>query len=414
MAEVNVSVGRKRSGDGSYASTTLTQAADATLGPGGGVLVTSAYLLTSCTLLVAYLSKAGEVLLPIQNYYGGDGNSQLTGALFGCAGSLLLYCGGTGAADHVNRVLTGLLLAAFGYITVCGASVADFQNLTAVSEWHNLAPAVPILFLSLVYHDLVPVLCMYMGGDLPRVRTTILAGGTVPLVMFLVWNSVALSVGGTAAGDPLLLLADQGIPLMGTAVSAFCLLAIATSFMGTFLGVTSYLELQLGAILGCAPSSAGAGDSKPSGPPSNEAESGSRAGRAKLLAFLLATLPPMAVYWNNSDSFLPAAQFAGAYGMTTLYALLPPAMGWALAAAPGREGADAGVHEGNLVMRPGVGGRMVLASMMAAAVGFESFKAAVDIGFFDRGLGDAGAASNLVVPELAAIADSIWSFTNAL
>lgn len=36
------------------------------------------------------------------------------------------------------------------------------------------------------------VLCAYLGGDVKRLRTSVLIGSIVPLVTILVWNAIAL------------------------------------------------------------------------------------------------------------------------------------------------------------------------------------------------------------------------------
>jgi amino acid permease len=52
--------------------------------------------------------------------------------------------------------------------------------------------SVPIIALSFVYQNVVPVLCTDLEGDLPRVRTAIVLGTAIPLGLFLVWDAVIL------------------------------------------------------------------------------------------------------------------------------------------------------------------------------------------------------------------------------
>jgi tyrosine-specific transport protein len=73
------------------------------------------------------------------------------------------------------------------------------------------------MFLALVYHDLIPVLCSYLGGDLQKVRKAIVLGSLAPLLMFSLWDLVALGLipidtltqNGVAI-DPLALLLATG------------------------------------------------------------------------------------------------------------------------------------------------------------------------------------------------------------
>lgn len=394
MAEVNVRVGCQETGE--YQATTLAEMTRATLGETGGTAATAVYMLNSYTLLMAYICKGSEVVSAL----AGPGISQQqAGLAFAATMCAMLYSGDTGTIDKINRLLTGMLLVAFGYIVVGGASEAEFSHLTSTMEWGQAAPALPILFLALVYHDLVPVLCSYLEGDLPRIKRALMLGGAVPLAMFVSWNAVALlmvSPDGMAV-DPLQLLDQLSLPMMGAVVSTFGLLAIATSFIGTFLGLSSYLQVQGQAVSEtlATRASEARGDAALQ-PPIKEA------------AFFCTILPPCLLAWNNSDSFLPASEFAGAYGSTTLYALLPPLMAWSLMNKNTQGGsADRGAPLPRSMPFQvfGGGSRWVLASMTSAAAGMEAFKVALDSGLsLDQVLTIGQSATTSVVyafPELA-------------
>lgn len=75
-------------------------------------------------------------------------------------------------APHLPQGLTSVLLGLFVLILASGASQVDWPAAIAytTSDWGAASKAVPIIFLSLVYHDLVPVICAYLGGDRAAVR----------------------------------------------------------------------------------------------------------------------------------------------------------------------------------------------------------------------------------------------------
>ena len=52
--------------------------------------------------------------------------------------------------------------------------------------------AFPILFLSLVYHNVVPTLVTQLEGDRRKITQAIIGGTTVPLLMFLSWNAIII------------------------------------------------------------------------------------------------------------------------------------------------------------------------------------------------------------------------------
>lgn len=40
----------------------------------------------------------------------------------------------------------------------------------------------------------IAVICAYLGGDIARIRVSVILGSIVPLVVLLVWNAVALGL----------------------------------------------------------------------------------------------------------------------------------------------------------------------------------------------------------------------------
>lgn len=131
--------------------------------------VTVVYLLLSYCLLVAYLAKAAEVI----DFFAGHALPPAAGAsAFVAATAALFIVGGAPAADKVNQAMTSLLLVMFALILGVGFTQTDVPHAIThgAARWDAIAPAVPIMFLSLVYHDLVPVICCYLKGDRKLVR----------------------------------------------------------------------------------------------------------------------------------------------------------------------------------------------------------------------------------------------------
>ncbi|XP_028803902.1 uncharacterized protein LOC114758972 isoform X3 [Neltuma alba] len=191
--------------------------------------------------------------------------------------------------------------------------VSSFAALLAVASgelhWDALLKAnfqaapmsIPIIALSFVYQNVVPVLCSNLEGDLSKVRSAIVLGTGIPLALFLVWNAVILgTVGNNEVGmDPLeQLRSTNGI--VGPIVEAFSLLAIATSYIGFVLGLSDFLAdlLQF-----------------PSG-------------QNKPLPFVLALVPPLVLSSLDPEIFFKALDFAGTYGVLVLFGIIPAAMSW--------------------------------------------------------------------------------------
>jgi tyrosine-specific transport protein len=364
--------------------------------------VSFAYLALSYTLMIAYISKAGDLL-------GGGGAGPPT-AFTAAVGAVL--AAGPGAVDGVNRVATGALLALYAVIVGAGSLNADWTSLSR-ADWGAAPAAVPVVLLSLVFHDLVPVVVAQLRGDASKVRTALLVGGGIPLAMFAAWDAVALALADAAApgADPLAALAAAGGPGLTAAVAGFSGLALATSALGNALGLTSTVAAELEAA-GRAASAVESTSASSSDEDEDEAGASlpsplsaalaAAPPRAAALALVLA--PPLAAAVANPGSFVAALNAAGGYGMTALYGLLPPLMAWRLREQQLRATADAGSDDAlpspSALRLPG--GRAALAGLTAAAAAVEVGRLAEDVGSSGGGGGMAAAVGDVVASVFGA------------
>ncbi|CAL4921799.1 unnamed protein product [Urochloa decumbens] len=103
--------------------------------------------------------------------------------------------------------------------------------------------ALPVIIFTLVFHDIAPVICAYLEGDLARIRLSILVGSLVPLVSLLVWDDIALGLATDLGGFDIrdMLKTDWSY----TVVQTFSLLAVGTSLIGTLLGASQFFIEQM-------------------------------------------------------------------------------------------------------------------------------------------------------------------------
>lgn len=305
IAEVNIAVTQQPTTPTSSAPrvTTMRQMAEATLGPTVSNAVTATYLLLAYGLLVAYIGKAGDALhhLTLELLPSDAGMTLAVTSVV-----LLLAIGGPNAADTVNRTLTAVLLALFAAILVfAGPLLTPGALLNLPTDWSAAPCALPIIFLTLVYHDLIPVLCMLLGHDRRAVRTSLVAGSILPLGMFASWNTLVLGL-GSAGGDPLDAMVAAAGGGVGMAVQAFTLLAVLTSFIGITLGITETAKTELLDV------------------PLLE-NSGNHVS-STMAVYAASLAPAVAVASMHPASFVDILQACGAYGMVLLYGILPPLM----------------------------------------------------------------------------------------
>ncbi|CAK9138812.1 unnamed protein product [Ilex paraguariensis] len=165
--------------------------------------------------------------------------------------------------------------------------------------------SIPIIALSFVYQNVVPVICTNLEGNLSKVRTAIVLGTAIPLALFLVWDAVILGsltnleTSSDKIADPLQQLRSTN-GVVGSIVDVFSLLAIGTSYIGFVLGLSDFLTDLL---------------KIPSG-------------HSRPLTYLLTLIPPLVLSLLDPEIFFKALDFAGTYGVLVLFGVLPAAMSW--------------------------------------------------------------------------------------
>ncbi|KAF8398131.1 hypothetical protein HHK36_017057 [Tetracentron sinense] len=222
----------------------------------------------------------------------------------------LRFRGKMGIADiqrfigAINGILVfGIILSFTALVGVAGGNLQLETLLQANFEAVPLS--IPIIALSFVYQNVVPVLCTDLEGNLSKVRTAIIVGTAVPLVLFLVWDAVILGTisnlesGTNKIVDPLQQLRSTN-GVVGPIIEVFSFLAIATSYIGFVLGLSDFLADLL---------------KLPSG-------------QSKPLPYLLTLIPPLVLSLLDPEIFYKALDFAGTYGVLVLFGILPAAMSW--------------------------------------------------------------------------------------
>ncbi|XP_058080003.1 uncharacterized protein LOC131228173 isoform X1 [Magnolia sinica] len=295
IAEVNVNTMCELGSGG----VSLVSMAERTLGKVGVQVACWSYIFIHYALLVAYVARSSEILT---NFLGIPLWESAT--LFSLVFGGICYFGSQRLIGAVNGLLVLGIVASF--TALVGVACGDLQWSSLLKANYEAVPlSIPIIALSFVYQNVVPVLCTNLEGDLSKVRTAIVLGTAVPLVLFLTWDAVILGTisnlnpSGGKVADPLeLLRSSNGI--VGPIVEVFSFLAIATSYIGFVLGLSDFLSDLL---------------KLPSG-------------QSKPLPYLLSLFPPLLLALLDPEIFFKALDFAGTYGVLVLFGILPAAMSW--------------------------------------------------------------------------------------
>ncbi|KAB5520210.1 hypothetical protein DKX38_024529 [Salix brachista] len=294
IAEVNVNTMCELGSGG----VSLVSMAKRTLGVAGVQFSCWSYIFIHYALLIAYVARSSDILT---NFLGIPLWESAT--LFSLVFGGICYFGSQRFIGAVNGVLLFGIIISFTSLVVVASGDLRLDALLKVN-FAAVPMSIPIIALSFVYQNVVPVLCTNLEGNLSKVRTAIVLGTAIPLGLFLVWDGVILGSVSTPEmadkiADPLQqLLSTNGV--VGPIIQAFSFLAIGTSYIGFVLGLSDFLADLL---------KLPAGENKP-------------------LPYILTLIPPLVLALLDPEIFFKALDFAGTYGVLVLFGIIPAAMAW--------------------------------------------------------------------------------------
>ncbi|MDA0267506.1 MAG: tyrosine transporter [Cyanobacteria bacterium] len=284
------------------------------LGRSGAIGAGGVYLFIHYALLVAYMARGGSILAtalgrfgPVETVLPNWVGSALFVGLFGG----LIYFGSERWVGRLNGAFFAILLVAFGgllALTLSDLNPAQFLN----HNWAAVGAALPVMFVALVYQNVVPIVTTRLEGDISKIRWAIILGSLIPLVMFLGWNAAILGSGqidptisqpGGTLFDPLEFLRRDGSNQWTSAgLSIFSEFAIATSFIGLVYGLLNFLGDAFGQA--------------------------SHGVVRRWPLFSLVLVPPMGLSTLNAGIFFEALDYAGTFGISVLFGIVPAVMAW--------------------------------------------------------------------------------------
>lgn len=296
------------------------------LGNTGNVVGSSAYFFLHYAMMVAYIAQGGATLNNIAGLPDGAGQAMFAAIM--CSGTYFLK---PNTIEQINNFLVATLGISFATILFIGSQSADMASLTNLQNQHpeNVVNAFPIFFLSLVYQNIVPTIVKQLEGDRDKITQAIILGTFVPLLMFIAWNGVILGNIYNApaeimeqimngALDPIALLQSNGSPgsqMLSSFVTLFSQLAVTTSLIGFVYGLNDAISDTFK-----LPKSTTNRQMSINKSTSNT--------NYKPLIFSGIFIPPLLLSLYNPDIFYNALEYGGAFGVSTLFLVLPPIMIW--------------------------------------------------------------------------------------
>ncbi|BAY05654.1 tyrosine transporter [Anabaena cylindrica FACHB-243] len=285
-----------------------------TLGKVGARVAGTTYLFMHYALLVAYISKGGDILASaltkiarlehlLPNWVGTTTFTLLFGSI--------LYLGKERFIQKLNNAFVAIVIISFVCLLWLGAGqVKSTQFL--FQNWHTLGSAISVMCVALFYHNIVPVVVTQLEGDIPKIRQSIIIGSAIPLMMFLAWNAVILgsinpdilqnNADNSSVFDPLQILRTGNAgELIGLLITVFSEFAIITSFIGFVYGLIDFFQ-DISRIR--------------------------KTELSRLPLYSIVLFPPMSLGTVNPTIFFAALDYTGIFSISVLGGIIPAIMSW--------------------------------------------------------------------------------------
>ncbi|ODN43100.1 amino acid permease [Piscirickettsia litoralis] len=236
--------------------TNFSTIARLTLGLPGQIAMWVSMLMLLYALDAAYISGGSSLIVAALSQAAGIHVSpHLSACLFLIVlGGIVWYS--TRAVDRVNTILFSLKGIAFILLLSLFAPHVNIEQLFGAGNSHYLLYAIPIFFTSFGFHPVIPSIASYNNLDPKRCRRIILIGGTLPLIIYLVWEISTLGIiPRTGANSFFNILSQHGSvgemmitfdhvlnsKLTTLAANAFSDIAVTTSFLGVSLALFDFI-----------------------------------------------------------------------------------------------------------------------------------------------------------------------------
>lgn len=259
-------------------------------------------VLTEATL-VSQLARAGIL-------YAAGASSMLkyqVGCTLAAVIGGIVSLGNSKVATNSNALLTLVFLASAALLFQAGQAQADCSKCLVSASTVSattIAKAVPTMLQLLVYGEILPSVCQMLNYQLGDIRTALVLGSFIPLVLLSGWAAfgVALLPTLSSAVDPVSILLQNCGTAIQNRLTILAISAIGTTTLGSFLALQSAYNDVV-------------------------ASKGTNKGfwvQNPIVSNLALVGPPLAISLVFPSLFFKAIDFASAYPVLLLYGVLPP------------------------------------------------------------------------------------------
>lgn len=234
----------------------ISTAAEKILGPWARTLSSLAIMLLFYALLAAYISGGSSIIeAGLERQLGFNIPTWSIQFLFTLVLGFVVYSH-TKTVDYLNRFLFLLKLVLFFFTILILMPVVSVENLTSMtSHFGPFWLSIPIFFTSFGFHGSIPPVVDYLKSDSKQLRIVFIAGSSIPLVLYLLWQITTTGVlplygvhsfeNVFKSGNDIGVFIKELNAIIGSNTLSwvsnfFITLAIATSFLGVGIGLFDF------------------------------------------------------------------------------------------------------------------------------------------------------------------------------
>ena len=163
------------------------------IGKVGRIVSWLLYLFLFYSLLVAYISGSGTIFAGFLSKISGHAVPNWTASVFFVLLFGMVVYFGTKPVDLFNRLLMAGLIVAYLGMVFSGLEEIHPSYLFHSDTSYMIFP-LPVLIVSFGFHNMIPSLTAYLGGDLKKMRATIIGGSLIALIVYLIWEIIVMGV----------------------------------------------------------------------------------------------------------------------------------------------------------------------------------------------------------------------------
>ena len=283
------------------------------LGPFGQAISWLLYLFICYASNVAYTAGGGiQIAWALHAFFDWDVSKEIGCLIFILLFGSIFYIG-SWLVGRINAIVFMGMVAAYFWLVIMGIDEVKVSNLLN-QQWKYSLIALPLLLTSFSFQTMVPSLTPYLKRNIKGLKIAIIAGTTLALAIYAVWQWLILGIvpveGPNGLAEALFKGNQPATQFLyehvhGTWITIFAeyfaFFAIVTSFLGITLGLFDFLSDGLKIKK-------------------------NRTG--KVIIGLLIALPTLLFATQFEKAFIAAMDISGGFGDTILNGIIPVLMVW--------------------------------------------------------------------------------------